>query len=202
MPSSDPTRTGGPPRGRLFSFGVVLVLAALPGAPEAVTAPGTADVAHALLSGALPVDRSVFVGPGYRIGERTEHVTRARPDDPELIDWRKLRGLDYRTGERSEDLEELEGKLVKMAGFPVPFEDWATNVTEFLLVPYEGACVHAPAPPPNQVVWVKMYGRTRARLLGQNPVWVEGTLHIEMGDNVYGQAAYRLVGMKVSPYSW
>ena len=34
------------------------------------------------------------------------------------------------------------------------------------------------------------------------PVWVEGVLQIEMADNVYGQAAYRLVGMKVTPYHY
>ena len=32
-----------------------------------------------------------------------------------------------------------------------------------------------------------------------SPVWSEGTLHIEMGDNVYGQAGFRLVGMKAYP---
>ncbi len=132
----------------------------------------------------------------------TEEVTHGPKDEPTLIDWRILRGLNYRTGERTEDLEALSGKLVKMVGFPVPFEDWASNVTEFLLVPYEGACVHTPPPPPHQVVWVKMYGSTRASLPGMSPVWIEGTLHIEMGDNVYGQAGFRLVGMKVYPFRY
>ena len=132
----------------------------------------------------------------------TEEATQKLSDDPTLIDWRILRGLNYRTGERTEDLEALSGKLVKMVGFPVPFEDWASNVTEFLLVPYEGACVHTPPPPPHQVAWVKMYGSTRTSLPGMSPVWIEGTLHIEMGDNVYGQAGFRLVGMKVYPFRY
>ncbi len=170
MLSTDPTRNGALFGGKLFSFGLVLVLAASWGALPAAPAPGT------------------------------EGVTRMGGEDPVLIDWRDLRGLNFRTGEATPELQALDGKLVKMAGFPVPFEDWASNVTEFLLVPYQGACVHTPAPPPHQVVWVQMYASTRAALPGQNPVWVEGTLHIEMADNVYGQAGFRLVGMRVTPY--
>ena len=39
-----------------------------------------------------------------------------------------------------------------------------------------------------------VFASKRASLPGMNPVWVEGVLQIEMGDNVYGQAAYRLDG--------
>lgn len=170
MLSPDLTRSGAPLGGRLFTWALTLVLVASWGLSHTGTASGT------------------------------EHTTPEVGDDPTLIDWRVLRGLNYETGERTEELQALDGKLVKMAGFPVPFEDWASNVTEFLLVPYQGACVHVPAPPPHQVVWVKMRGRSRARLLGQAPVWVEGTLHIENGDNVYAQTGFRLVGMRVSPY--
>ena len=47
-------------------------------------------------------------------------------------------------------------------------ENWDTScaschgedgkVTEFLLVPYVGACIHEPTPPPNQIVYVKYTG--------------------------------------------
>ncbi len=168
----DQTRHGTLFSVRLFLIALVVVLNASWRAPRAITTAGTKE------------------------------ATQELSDDPTLIDWRILRGLNYRTGERTEDLEALNGKLVKMVGFPVPFEDWASNVTEFLLVPYEGACVHTPPPPPHQVVWVQMYGSTRASLPGMSPVWIEGTLHIEMGDNVYGQAGFRLVGMKVYPFRY
>ena len=29
-----------------------------------------------------------------------------------------------------------------------------TSVQQFLLVPYVGACIHVPPPPPNQIVYV------------------------------------------------
>lgn len=117
------------------------------------------------------------------------------------IDWRTLRNLDYRTGERSEELDALDGTTVKIAGYTVPFEDWMTTATEFLLVPYAGACVHTPPPPPHQLVYVVMDRSRRASLAGMEaPMWIEGILHIETTDNIYGQAGFRIVARRVYPY--
>jgi len=52
---------------------------------------------------------------------------------------------------------ELNGQTVRIAGYLLPIEfsqDGATD--EFLLVPYVGACIHVPAPPANQIVYVKL----------------------------------------------
>ena len=51
---------------------------------------------------------------------------------------------------------ELEGKFVRMPGYLLPLEYDGRQVTEFLLVPWVGACVHTPPPPPNQIVYVKL----------------------------------------------
>ena len=74
-------------------------------------------------------------------------------------------------------VEELNGQQVRIPGYFLPLEVSTTNVTEFLLVPYIGACIHVPPPPPNQIIYVK---------LGQNkgyksknlyePVWVTGII--------------------------
>lgn len=48
--------------------------------------------------------------------------------------------------------EELNGKLIKMAGYLLPLDLSGKAVTDFLLVPYVGACIHVPPPPPNQIV--------------------------------------------------
>ena len=128
-------------------------------------------------------------------------VTRALLGDPTEIDWRTLRGLNYRTGEAPEELLALDGQEVRIAGFTVPFEDWMTTATEFLLVPYAGACVHTPPPPPHQLVFVEMDRSRRASLAGmQNPMWVEGILQIETTDNIYGQAGFRIIGQRVYPF--
>ena len=50
---------------------------------------------------------------------------------------------------------ELDGKLVRMPGYLLPLEFNGRLVSEFLLVPWVGACIHTPPPPPNQVVHVQ-----------------------------------------------
>jgi uncharacterized protein len=69
---------------------------------------------------------------------------------PVETNWRTLLGLDYRTGEITEELEDLRGQVVRIPGFMVPFEDGLDGVTEFLLVPYFGACIHTPLRPPTR----------------------------------------------------
>ena len=50
--------------------------------------------------------------------------------------------------------EELDGKPVRIPGYLLPLEFDGDKVSEFLLVPYVGACIHTPPPPPNQIVHV------------------------------------------------
>lgn len=52
-------------------------------------------------------------------------------------------------------LEDLNGKRVAIAGYLLPLDFNEAGTNEFLLVPYIGACIHVPPPPPNQVVYVK-----------------------------------------------
>lgn len=47
---------------------------------------------------------------------------------------------------------DLDGQQVKLAGYLLPLDLSGKAVTDFLLVPYVGACIHAPPPPPNQIV--------------------------------------------------
>lgn len=124
------------------------------------------------------------------------------PDDPIELDWRTLAGLDYSTGEVTEALKEADGKVVKIPGFTVPLEDFADAATEFLLVPYVGACVHTPPPPPNQLVYIEMADGKATKLFGWDPVWLEGTLRIEMTESVYGSVGYVVEGTKLYPYQY
>ncbi|MFW6300229.1 MAG: DUF3299 domain-containing protein, partial [Oceanicaulis sp.] len=52
-------------------------------------------------------------------------------------------------------VDDLGGAVVRMPGYILPL-DYAEqgSAREFLLLPYHGACVHYPAPPPNQIVYV------------------------------------------------
>ncbi len=69
----------------------------------------------------------------------------------------------------------LEGQVVKLPGYLLPLELSGKRVTEFLLVPWVGACVHTPPPPPNQIVHVKVDAAYEMTSLFE-PVWVIGKL--------------------------
>lgn len=69
----------------------------------------------------------------------------------------------------------LDGVLVRLPGYVLPLEVTGRKVTEFLLVPWVGACIHTPPPPANQIVHVKT--DTAFELSGLfMPVWVTGRL--------------------------
>ncbi len=52
-------------------------------------------------------------------------------------------------------VKSLDGQQVKLPGYIVPLEvNEEGRTTEFLLVPYYGACIHVPPPPPNQIVHI------------------------------------------------
>ncbi|MEM6255766.1 MAG: DUF3299 domain-containing protein [Cyanobacteria bacterium P01_D01_bin.156] len=50
----------------------------------------------------------------------------------------------------------LENQSVQLSGYVLPLT-WNNEqqVTQFLLVPYVGACIHVPPPPPNQIIHVQ-----------------------------------------------
>lgn len=51
--------------------------------------------------------------------------------------------------------QKYDGKRVAIAGYLLPLDFDPAGTTEFLLVPYFGACIHEPPPPPNQVIYLK-----------------------------------------------
>jgi hypothetical protein len=117
------------------------------------------------------------------------------------IDWRLLAGLDYETGKASDTLKKLDGQHVRVPGFIVPLDDADQEGAEFLLVPYYGACVHTPPPPPNQMAFVQMAGRKAVKLGLFDAVWLEGTLRITNYDSPYGQVGYQIEATSMKPYT-
>ena len=92
----------------------------------------------------------------------------------------------------------LDGKRVQIGGYVVPLDFDATRVKEFLLVPFVGACIHVPPPPPNQIVYVKTEGGIDVRGTFE-PVWVTGTLTITPAFTGLAEAGYSLEAEKVEP---
>lgn len=70
---------------------------------------------------------------------------------------------------------DLDNKQVRIAGYLLPTEFSGSKAVEFLLVPSEGACIHTPAPPANQVVHVSWEKGFEHQGL-YAPVWVSGRI--------------------------
>lgn len=86
----------------------------------------------------------------------------------------------------------LDGQRVRLPGYTVPFDySLDAGITEFLLVPYYGACLHAPPPPPNQTIYVTMADPIKLVDLAQ-AVWVEGTLRISKAETELADASYTI----------
>lgn len=93
----------------------------------------------------------------------------------------------------------LNGARIRIPGFLVPLDGSKGQVTEFLLVPYFGACIHTPPPPANQIIHVlpaKPYKTDQ----GMDAVWVSGVLETTRSDTGMGRAGYRMKAETVTPY--
>ena len=97
---------------------------------------------------------------------------------------------------------ELNETKIRIPGYTVPFE-YGSNaqITEFLLVPYYGACIHAPPPPPNQTIYVIADDPIRLRDLAQ-AVWINGTIFAEIQESELADAAYTIHVDSVEVYEY
>jgi hypothetical protein len=123
------------------------------------------------------------------------------------IDIKKV--LAKRKEIRTSIVEALNGQLVRIPGYILPLEVSGTKVTEFLLVPSVGACIHVPPPPPNQIIYVKTEkneGYTSDKLY--EPVWVTGVIAAKslvkdlfLVDGTTGiNIGYTMQANKIEPY--
>ena len=94
---------------------------------------------------------------------------------------------------------ELDGENVRLPGFVVPLDFEGTEISEFLLVPYFGACIHVPPPPSNQIVYVKTVAAYPLQELF-DPVWVTGVLSTQAHLNDVGDAGYTIQATIIEPY--
>lgn len=112
-------------------------------------------------------------------------------DGPELLPDEIM------TGRVVPEMANVDGRI---PGFVVPLKTTEDmEILEFFLVPYYGACIHVPPPPPNQIIHVKYREGFKLEAL-YDPVWIEGTLVIERTENVMGTSSYSIVAESVEPY--
>ncbi|MFD2178386.1 DUF3299 domain-containing protein [Veronia pacifica] len=94
---------------------------------------------------------------------------------------------------------ELNNSFVGLSGFVIPLEGDVNSITEFLLVPFMGACIHVPPPPPNQIVYVKFDKGVPPSELW-DIVYVTGKLRTVAVDTDGILSGYVLEGKAVRPY--
>jgi hypothetical protein len=94
----------------------------------------------------------------------------------------------------------LAGAKVKLPGFAIPLENKGGKVSEFLLVPYFGACIHSPPPPANQIIHV-VAKKPVANLHSMDAVMLSGTLSLHTASTPWGNAGYRLTLEKLENYN-
>ena len=96
-------------------------------------------------------------------------------------------------------VESLDGKKVRIPGYVVQLEGNADAVTEFLLVPYFGACVHVPPPPPNQIIHV-VYEQGVPYEHTYDAVWIEGTIKTQRTEGELAVTGYSMTADSVEVY--
>jgi hypothetical protein len=132
-----------------------------------------------------------------------EEMPEIEHNTPESDGFSDLGGLKQATGlpevmYSAKTVPALNGKEIRLGGYPVPLEtDSKGRSTEFFLVPYPGACIHVPPPPPNQIVMVRYPSGIMLDDI-YAPLWVDGTLNIEPVSNDLADAAYAIAGANVT----
>ena len=168
-------------------------------------------------------------GSGYRIGDRLAPAKPRPPSgDFEDITWdmllpegwsveKVLESLDLdalgdndpKAREAMKKIREMwdnapanpkfDKRRVSVAGFVVPLDGEREKTREFLLVPYFGACIHAPAPPANQVVHVVL-NKAAASVKLTPAALLSGTIRVVRSDTKLAVTSYEMTVDKVEPY--
>ncbi|WP_424926790.1 DUF3299 domain-containing protein [Amaricoccus tamworthensis] len=96
---------------------------------------------------------------------------------------------------------ELDGADVKLPGYIVPLDMGSDGVTSFILVPYVGACIHVPPPPPNQLVFVTTEDPWPSDSLW-DAVWVLGRMSAQLNSTELAETGYEISANEIEIYEW
>ena len=97
--------------------------------------------------------------------------------------------------------KKLDGKTVKIPGYIVPLDHVGFGVVEFMLVPFIGACIHVPPPPPNQLIYVTTEKPWDAMTLWE-PIWVTGTIIVKSQTNIWAETGYQISADEIEFYDY
>ncbi|WP_339849241.1 DUF3299 domain-containing protein [uncultured Nisaea sp.] len=96
-------------------------------------------------------------------------------------------------------VRELAGTRIRIPGYIIPLDYNGEGVNELILVPYVGACIHVPPPPPNQLILVRIAQSYNPREMFE-PVYVSGVLGILEEQTDLAEVGYSLEADAITPY--
>ncbi len=166
------------------------------GKTEAESLPGA-------IPGFLPVEWEDLIPPGFSSDEVVdryeERLTAAEPGSPEINALYDEMNAEFESATVN---SELDNEKVQLAGFVAPLTYDGDDITEFLLVPYFGACIHVPPPPANQTVMVTLAeGESLSLEESWGAVWVAGNLTAATTDTDLATAGYSISGPVFGVYN-
>lgn len=98
-------------------------------------------------------------------------------------------------------IPEMDGQAIRIPGFIVPLEfDDEQTITQFFLVPFFGACIHVPPPPPNQIIFVNFPQGLKLDAL-YDPFWISGIVNTSVVENDMATAAYSMQMQSYEAYT-
>ena len=163
----------------------------------------------------MPIGVAQAADAGYKVGDRLGKGSEEKPKPksklpPSIgyqeIDWDGLMPKDWEAMEKGREAwdhapiePKLNGKMIRIAGFVVPLEQVGDKISEFLLVPYFGACIHVPPPPANQVIYVTT-DKPLSHVGSMDAIWVNGELHTDNLQTQMGQSGYRMKANFIERY--
>lgn len=100
----------------------------------------------------------------------------------------------------SETVSGFNGKLVELPGFIVPIDFYDNNSPSLIfIVPYFGACIHFPPPPPNQMVFARL-NPNNFKVELERPYLIKGRFAEGLFEDMVGTSAYQIEAVSIQDY--
>ena len=120
---------------------------------------------------------------------------------PQVVDHAMITSFDdFPYSVDAKTVPELAGVYARLPGFVVPLDTVDGKVASLLLVPYFGACIHQPPPPPNQIVHVRFAEPVVLDSM-YTPVWVTGVMKLEKYSGL-ADSGYAMDAQEMEEYRW
>lgn len=127
---------------------------------------------------------------------------------------KRLEKLDYLSEEAEKIFVKMDNELnngpvntklnntyIKLAGFITPLKQEKDKIYEFLFVPFLGACMHVPAPPINQTIYVKTNKKNGVKLEDiYKAFYAIGKLQTAKKETSLANTGYSILNAKISYY--